>query len=86
MLSKSKQKQGAFQAEVSAGQADRRVDNFLFSLLGDVPRARVYRMIRSGEVRVDGRRRPSPQRVGRRRVVPGAGGRIARRDRQQAVQ
>lgn len=33
-----------------------RLDNFLLSQLKGVPRSRVYRMIRSGEVRVNGRR------------------------------
>lgn len=44
---------------VGADEADRRLDNFLLSRLKDVPRARVYRMIRGGEVRVNkGRARP----------------------------
>ncbi len=42
--------------QVDAEQAGRRVDNFLFSLLKDVPKSRVYRMLRTGEVRVNGRR------------------------------
>ena len=38
---------------------DRRLDNFLLSRLRGVPRSRVYRMIRGGEVRVNkGRARP----------------------------
>jgi len=32
------------------------VDNFLFGLLKDVPKSRVYRMLRTGEVRINGRR------------------------------
>ncbi|MCY4130880.1 MAG: RluA family pseudouridine synthase [Gammaproteobacteria bacterium] len=41
-------------------RAGQRLDNFLLSHLKGVPRSRVYRMIRSGEVRVNGsRRRPS---------------------------
>lgn len=41
-------------------RAGQRLDNFLLSLLKGVPRSRVYRMIRSGEVRVNGsRRRPN---------------------------
>ena len=36
-----------------------RLDNFLLARLGGVPRSRVYRMLRRGEVRVDGgRKRP----------------------------
>ena len=41
-------------------RAGQRLDNFLLSHLKGVPRSRVYRMIRSGEVRVNGsRRRPN---------------------------
>lgn len=41
-------------------RAGQRLDNFLLSYLKGVPRSRVYRMIRSGEVRVNGsRRRPN---------------------------
>ena len=41
-------------------RAGQRLDNFLLGLLKGVPRSRVYRMIRSGEVRVNGsRRRPN---------------------------
>ncbi len=41
------------QVSVTAADADRRLDNFLLSQLKGVPRSRVYRMIRSGEVRVN---------------------------------
>lgn len=43
---------------VTAGEdeAGRRLDNFLMSHLKGVPRAHVYRLIRSGEVRVNSRR------------------------------
>ena len=41
-------------------RAGQRLDNFLLAQLKGVPRSRVYRMIRSGEVRVNGsRRRPN---------------------------
>jgi len=42
--------------QVDAEQTGRRVDNFLFGLLKDVPKSRVYRMLRTGEVRINGRR------------------------------
>jgi 23S rRNA pseudouridine955/2504/2580 synthase len=42
--------------EVGADHADRRLDNFLATILEGAPRAYVYRVIRSGEVRVNGRR------------------------------
>jgi len=37
-------------------QVGQRIDNFLFAQFRKLPRARVYRMVRSGEVRVNGRR------------------------------
>lgn len=40
----------------TADQAGRRLDNFLLAHLKGVPRSRVYRLIRSGEVRVNSRR------------------------------
>jgi 23S rRNA pseudouridine955/2504/2580 synthase len=42
--------------EVTAEEAGQRLDNFVRKRLGDVPRSRVYRVIRKGEVRVNGRR------------------------------
>jgi 23S rRNA pseudouridine955/2504/2580 synthase len=42
--------------KIDAQQAGRRIDNFLYSQLQGVPRARIYRMLRKGEVRVDGKR------------------------------
>ncbi len=44
---------------VEADEMDRRLDNFLLGRLKGVPRSRVYRMIRGGEVRVNkGRIKP----------------------------
>ncbi len=42
--------------EVSAEEAGQRLDNYVHKLLAGVPRSRVYRVIRKGEVRVNGRR------------------------------
>jgi 23S rRNA pseudouridine955/2504/2580 synthase len=42
--------------EVSLQEAGQRLDNYVQRLLGGVPRSRVYRIIRKGEVRVNGRR------------------------------
>lgn len=42
--------------EVSADQAGQRIDNFLLRLAAGVPRSHVYRIIRKGEVRVNGGR------------------------------
>lgn len=49
-------RQGAQQLVVGADEAGRRLDNFLATRLGDVPRSRRYAMVRSGEVRVNGAR------------------------------
>ncbi len=46
--------------QVSADAAGQRIDNFLLARLKGVPRSLVYRLLRSGEVRVNkGRARPS---------------------------
>lgn len=45
--------------EISADQAGQRIDNFLLSRLKGVPKSRIYRLLRKGEVRVNkGRIRP----------------------------
>lgn len=41
---------------VEAGQAGRRIDNYLSSHFKGLPRKRLYQMLRKGEVRVNGRR------------------------------
>ncbi len=41
---------------VDGEQSGRRIDNFLTGLLGDIPKSRIYRMLRGGEVRVNGGR------------------------------
>ncbi|MEJ2761741.1 MAG: RluA family pseudouridine synthase [Gammaproteobacteria bacterium] len=41
---------------IEAGQAGRRIDNFLSSQFKGLPRTRLYRMLRKGEVRVNGKR------------------------------
>ena len=48
---------------VEAEEADRRLDNFLLGRLKGVPRARVYRIIRSGEVRINSRRAAPADRL-----------------------
>src|SRR5215467_8208822 len=42
--------------EVTPDEAGQRLDKFVSKRLGDVPRSRIYRVIRKGEVRVNGRR------------------------------
>jgi 23S rRNA pseudouridine955/2504/2580 synthase len=47
---------GVRHLEVEEAQDGQRLDNFIQRVLGEVPRSRVYRIIRKGEVRVNGRR------------------------------
>lgn len=58
--------------EVSGDQAGQRVDNFLAARLKGVPRSRIYRILRRGEVRVNrGRVKPSYRlRAGDRVRIP----------------
>ncbi len=42
--------------EITEKNEGQRLDNFLVSFLGGVPKSHVYRIIRSGEVRIDGKR------------------------------
>ena len=44
--------------EVEAEAAGQRVDNYLTRLLKGVPKSHLYRILRSGEVRVNSRRVP----------------------------
>ncbi len=58
-MEKNAPKSAARLVTVDADEADRRLDNFLLSRLKRVPRSRIYKMIRSGEVRVNkGRAKP----------------------------
>lgn len=52
--------QGARIIEVAAGEEGQRIDNFLLTRLKGVPKTRIYRILRTGEVRVNsGRIKPS---------------------------
>jgi 23S rRNA pseudouridine955/2504/2580 synthase len=42
--------------EITLAQLDQRLDNFLLKKLGNMPRSRIYRIIRKGEVRVNKKR------------------------------
>lgn len=48
---------------VGSGEAGQRIDNFLIRRLPGVPKSHVYRLIRQGEVRVDGRRVKQTRRL-----------------------
>lgn len=49
--------------EAGSGEAGQRIDNFLLRELRGVPRGHVYRLLRRGEVRVNGRRVRPTQRL-----------------------
>lgn len=49
--------------EVGPGENGQRIDNFLLRVLKGVPRSHVYRLLRRGEVRVNGRRARPEQRL-----------------------
>ena len=58
-MEKNTPKQAVQMVTVDQDEAERRLDNFLLSRLKGVPRSRIYKMIRSGEVRVNkGRAKP----------------------------
>ena len=67
--------------EEGAGQ---RIDNFLFTRLKGVPKSHVYRILRSGEVRVNGGRIKVQRRLDRGDVIRIPPVRLAQRDEQQA--
>ena len=50
------QKSAVSLVEITAAQVDQRLDNFLLKQLGSIPRNRIYRIIRKGEVRVNKKR------------------------------
>lgn len=65
--------QGVQHWEVSAEYAGQRIDNYLLARLKGVPKTRIYKMLRTGEVRVNGGRIASDYRLGegdRLRIPP----------------
>ena len=56
MNSNTSQKSSVSFIEVSAAQVNQRLDNFLLKTLKNVPKTRIYRIIRKGEVRVNKKR------------------------------
>jgi 23S rRNA pseudouridine955/2504/2580 synthase len=54
---------GVTYVEAGEGDAGQRVDNFLSRILKDVPRSLVYRILRTGEVRVNGKRAKPEHRL-----------------------
>ena len=60
---KRQEKSGVEIVEIGAAHSGQRLDNFLFRRLAGIPRTRVYRIIRKGEVRVNGRRCKPEQKL-----------------------
>lgn len=56
-------RQGVQLLEVDSEYAGQRLDQFLMKLLPSVPRSRIYRIVRKGEVRVNGGRTSPEQRL-----------------------
>src|SRR3954464_12416442 len=71
-LSKAPAKGAAYWIEVDEDAATQRIDNFLLRRLKGVPKSHVYRVLRSGEVRVNsGRIKPDYRlKIGDRVRVP----------------
>lgn len=60
---------GVTYVDAAEGDDGQRIDNFLMRILKDVPRSLVYRILRTGEVRVNGKRaRPEYRMVSGDRV------------------
>lgn len=78
-------KESASWHEIGPGAEGQRIDNYLVRLLKGVPKSHVYRMLRSGEVRVNsGRVKPDHRlQAGDRVRVPPV--RVARREEPAAV-
>jgi 23S rRNA pseudouridine955/2504/2580 synthase len=54
---------GARRVRAGEGSAGQRLDNFLLRELAGLPRSRVYRLLRRGEVRVNGKRKRADYRL-----------------------
>ena len=71
--------------EVAEEEAGQRIDNYLLARLKGVPKSRIYRIIRSGEVRINMKRAEASQKViaGDRIRIPPV--RVAERDAPEAA-
>ena len=54
---------GARRVRAGSGSEGQRLDNFLLRELAGLPRSRVYRLLRKGEVRVNGKRKQADYRL-----------------------
>jgi len=62
-MSKPNKSSGAYLVEVDSNRAGQRLDNFLAGKLKGVPKSAVYRMIRTGQVRINGGRCKAASRL-----------------------
>lgn len=58
-----------FEIRIRAEDAEQRLDNFLFRHLKSVPKSHVYRLVRTGQVRVNGKRRKPEYRLEEEDIV-----------------
>ncbi len=72
--------------EIDENSAGQRLDNFLFNRLKGVPKTRIYRIVRKGEVRVNKGRVDAKYRLQLNDVVRIPPLRVAERDRQVTIQ
>ena len=63
VISESSKKSGVRHVNVSKNHEGQRLDNYLIRHLKGVPKAAVYRLIRTGQVRINGRRSKPDHRV-----------------------
>ena len=72
--------------EIDEGGAGQRIDNFLLALLKGVPKSHIYRILRSGEVRVNSRRaEDDPARDRNRLRFRQSGFQFHRQDRRSPI-
>ncbi|MFC1690242.1 RluA family pseudouridine synthase [Pseudomonadota bacterium] len=62
-MSKTSNKSGVHTVAVDSNRAGQRLDNFLVNQLKGVPKSAVYRMIRTGQVRINGKRCKASSRL-----------------------
>ena len=76
-------KSSVTQAIISEDEEGQRLDNFLLKICKGVPKSHVYRIVRSGEIRVNGRRTDVSYRLQIGDVLRIPPIRIAQRDAQR---